>query len=175
MSDQRYFFALWPDEGVRERLSNLAHALQPGEGRRHHGEDLHMTLVFLGQIAPSQKRCMEAVADSVRGRAFTLSIDHAGYWPRPRILWASPAETPRALSQLVADLNNALSGCGHEPERRSYKPHVTLYRKAQRVVPSPLEAPIIWQVNEFVLAASATPGRSGTRYQVVRRWALETT
>ncbi|MGD8912046.1 MAG: RNA 2',3'-cyclic phosphodiesterase [Candidatus Thiodiazotropha sp.] len=173
MNGQRYFFALWPDEAVRGRLSALATATQTTEGRRHSAEDLHITLVFLGQIAPSQKRCVEDVADAVRGTSFELSIDHTGYWPRPRIFWASPGETPQALSQLVADLNNGLMGCGHEPERRSYKPHVTLYRKARRVAPAHLADPILWRVNEFVLASSANPGSSGTRYQVLRRWGLQ--
>ncbi|MBT3013701.1 MAG: RNA 2',3'-cyclic phosphodiesterase [Candidatus Thiodiazotropha sp. (ex Lucina aurantia)] len=172
MSEERYFFALWPDETVRYRLSTLAHTSEPGEGRRHNAKDLHMTLVFLGQIAPSQKRCIEDVADGIRGAPIELSIDRTGYWSRPRIFWASPGETPPALSQLVVDLNNGLTGCGHEPEERSYKPHVTLYRKARRVVPQQLAEPIVWQVNEFVLASSANPGSSGTRYQVLRRWAL---
>jgi 2'-5' RNA ligase len=174
MNSQRYFFALWPDEAVRDRLSALASGSRPPEGRRHSAEDLHITLVFLGQIAPSQKRCVEEVADAIRGIAFELSIDHTGYWPGPRIFWASPGETPQALSQLVADLNNGLTGCGHEPERRRYKPHVTLYRKARRIAPTQLAQPITWQVNEFVLASSANPGSSGTRYRVVRRWVLDT-
>jgi 2'-5' RNA ligase len=175
MSGQRYFFALWPDQVVRRRLSALAHASQLVEGRRHHSQDLHMTLVFLGQIAPEHKSCIEGAADTIRVSPFALSIDHTGYWPRPRILWASPGETPHALSQLVADLNNALTGCGHEPERRRYKPHVTLYRKAYRMGPSQLAEPIVWPVNEFVLASSANPGSSGRRYQVIRRWMLKTT
>ena len=70
MSSQRYFFALWPDEAVRDRLSALAHASQSGEGRRHSADDLHITLVFLGQIAPAQLRCVEDVADTVRGSIF---------------------------------------------------------------------------------------------------------
>jgi 2'-5' RNA ligase len=117
---------------------------------------------------------MEDVGDTVRGSAFDLSIDHTGYWSRPRIFWASPGETPQALSQLVTDLNNGLMGCGYEPERRPYKPHVTLYRKACQVVTGQLEEPIIWPVNAFVLACSASPGVSGMRYQVLRRWPLET-
>jgi 2'-5' RNA ligase len=175
MNGQRYFFALWPDEVVRDRLSTLVSTSLAAEGRRHSAEDLHITLVFLGQIAPSQQRCAEEVADAIRGKPFEMSIDHTGYWPRPRILWASPRETPQALSQLVSDLTHGLMGCGHDPERRSYKPHVTLYRKARRVEPTQLAEPIAWRVREFVLASSANPGSSGTRYQVMRRWALEAT
>jgi 2'-5' RNA ligase len=170
VSGQRYFFALWPDPEVREQLSALVHASGMGDGRRHHVDDLHMTLVFLGQITAEQRRCAEEVADRISANPFELLIDHTGYWPRPRILWASPEETPEALKQLVADLNDGLRACGHEPERRSYKPHITLYRKARRVEPVRLPEPIRWPVNEFVLACSGNQGSSGTRYQVVRRW-----
>ncbi|PUB87798.1 MAG: RNA 2',3'-cyclic phosphodiesterase [gamma proteobacterium symbiont of Ctena orbiculata] len=173
VSGRRFFFALWPDRQVREALSALAHSAEMAEGRRHHADDLHMTLVFLGQIAPSQRRCIEDVADRIRQTPFDLIIDHTGYWPRPRIFLASPHDTPQALNQLVADLNNGLQGCGFEPERRTYKPHVTLHRKAHKVVSTQLTTPITWQVNDFVLAASANPGTSGSRYQVLRRWALE--
>ncbi|MBV2095384.1 MAG: RNA 2',3'-cyclic phosphodiesterase [Candidatus Thiodiazotropha sp.] len=172
MSGRRFFFALWPDRQVREALSALAHGAELAEGRRHHADDLHMTLVFLGQIAPSQRRCIEDVADRIRSAPFDLTIDHTGYWPRPRILWASPEETPKALGQLVADLNNGLRGCGFEPERRSYKPHVTLYRKAHKAITTQLASPITWRVNEFVLAASATADSHRSRYQVLNRWRL---
>ncbi|MEW8508273.1 MAG: RNA 2',3'-cyclic phosphodiesterase [Candidatus Thiodiazotropha sp.] len=173
MSGQRLFFALWPDRQVREAFSALAQGVELAEGRRHQAEDLHLTLVFLGQTAQSQRRCIEDVASGIRLPSFELLIDHAGYWSRPRIFWASPKDTPRALSQLVADLNLALQGCGFEPEKRTYKPHVTLYRKARRVASAQLTPSITWQVSDFVLASSADPGSSGTRYQVLRRWALE--
>ncbi|MEW8028950.1 MAG: RNA 2',3'-cyclic phosphodiesterase [Candidatus Thiodiazotropha sp.] len=173
MSEQRYFFALWPDKAVRDRLSALARVSNPGEGRRHVAEDLHMTLVFLGQVAPTQRHCIEDIADDIRGVPFELSIDHTGYWSRPRIFWASPGDTPSPLAQLVADLKHGLRGCGFEPERRTYKPHVTLYRKARRAVSANLAPPIPWRVKEFVLASSANPGSSETRYQVLQRWSLE--
>jgi 2'-5' RNA ligase len=46
---RRIFFALWPDNGVRSRLEQLAAMLPPGRGRAHAAEDLHLTLAFIGQ------------------------------------------------------------------------------------------------------------------------------
>ncbi|MES9992334.1 MAG: RNA 2',3'-cyclic phosphodiesterase, partial [Candidatus Thiodiazotropha sp.] len=172
MSEPRYFFALWPNKDAQDQLSALAHSSEVSEGRRHHADDLHITLVFLGQIAASQRRCIEDVAEGIRLAPFKLTIDHTGYWSRPKIFWASPGKTPQALKQLVADLNNGLNGCGFEAERRPYKPHVTLIRKARKVVSTQLEIPITWQVNDFVLASSADVGSSGRRYQVLRRWGV---
>ena len=171
MAEGRYFFALWPDERVRRRMAKVAQAAG-AKGRVHHPEDIHLTLVFLGQVADQRQRCISEVADGIRGKAFEMRIDRTGYWPRPRIIWAGPSETPEPLSQLVFDLQNGLAGCGFEPERRRYKPHVTLYRKAARSAAGAVDPPIAWPVSEFVLAVSGGGAPDGPRYRVVRRWPL---
>jgi 2'-5' RNA ligase len=101
-----------------------------------------------------------------------MKIDGLGYWYRPRILWAGPRETPEPLSQLVFDLQNGLQACGFEPERRRFKPHVTLYRKAGRTHPRVIEPAIEWSVSEFVLAVSGGGARGAPKYRVLKRWSL---
>jgi RNA 2',3'-cyclic 3'-phosphodiesterase len=171
MADGRYFFALWPDEAVRSRLLSVAKQAA-AKGRLHHPEDIHLTLVFLGQVAAERQPCLQQVADSISGKAFELSIDHTGYWPRPKILWAGPAETPEPLSQLVSDLKHGLATCGFEPEQRRYQPHVTLYRKAMRVEVGEIDQPVPWRVSEFVLAVSSGGAPGEPRYRILRRWSL---
>ncbi|MCU7848896.1 MAG: RNA 2',3'-cyclic phosphodiesterase [Candidatus Thiodiazotropha sp. (ex Lucinoma kastoroae)] len=173
MVSQRLFFALWPSTMVRDGLSALAQVSAPGEGRRHNPDDLHMTLVFLGQVTASQFQCIEKVADNIQVDPFELTINHTGFWPRPKILWAAPDHIPVQLERLVGYLNGGLRDCGFEPEQRVYKPHVTLYRKARHVTPARLATSISWQAREFVLASSTNSGSSTTRYQVLRRWALK--
>ncbi|MEJ2693341.1 MAG: RNA 2',3'-cyclic phosphodiesterase [Candidatus Thiodiazotropha sp.] len=168
MAEGRHFFALWPSQEVRQRLAREASQVA-ARGRLHHPEDLHMTLVFLGPVAEARLRCVEEVADGILNRPFDLCIDAIGYWPRPRILWAGPREIPEPLRQLVFDLQNGLTACGFEPERRRYKPHVTLYRKAANAHPAVIEPAIEWPVGEFVLAVS---GGGAPRYRVVKRWSL---
>ena len=171
MAEGRYFFALWPDESVRRRLAALAKQAD-ARGRMHHPEDIHLTLVFLGQVADERLRCVYDVADATAGSAFEMRIDRTGYWPRPRILWAGPSETPEPLSQLVFDLQNGLAGCGFEPERRRYKPHITLFRKAERHEAGAIDPPVAWPAGEFVLAVSGGGEPGAPRYRVVRRWPL---
>ncbi len=169
MAEGRHFFAIWPDQAVSERIVREA---GKARGRLHHPADIHMTLVFLGQISDAQLRCIEAAADAIRGQPFTLSINGIGYWHRPRILWAGPSETPEPLSQLVFDLQNGLKACGFEPERRRYKPHVTLYRKASRTIPRVIEPAVEWPVRAFVLATSGGGAPGEPRYRVLKRWSL---
>jgi 2'-5' RNA ligase len=172
MAEGRHFFALWPERAVSEGLAREA-GQAAMRGRPQHPEDLHLTLVFLGQIGDAQRRCIESTADAIRGEPFTLRIDGIGYWRRPRILWAGPGETPEPLSQLVFDLQNGLKGCGFEPERRRYKPHVTLYRKVTHADPRVIEPAIEWPVRAFVLATSGGGAPGEPRYRVLRRWSLE--
>jgi 2'-5' RNA ligase len=171
MAEGRHFFALWPDQGVRERLAREARQAA-AQGRLHHQEDLHMTLVFLGPVAEARLRCVEETADRIKSRPFDLHIDTIGYWPRPRILWAGPREIPEPLSQLVFDLQNGLIACGFEPERRRYKPHITLYRKAAKAHPAVIEPAIEWSVGEFVLAVSGGGAPGEPRYRLLKRWPL---
>ncbi|MCU7811886.1 MAG: RNA 2',3'-cyclic phosphodiesterase [Candidatus Thiodiazotropha sp. (ex Notomyrtea botanica)] len=173
MSDGRYFFALWPDDEVRLQISAMSRRMT-SKGRAHHPSDLHMTLVFLGQVADSQLRCIHNAADVIRGRPFTLHLDRTGYWSRPRILWAGLERTPEPLSQLVFDLKNSLIPCGFEPERRTYKPHVTLHRKVESTDPGKIEPSIEWPVTEFVLAVSGGGAGGSPRYRVLQRWPLGT-
>lgn len=173
MSDQRLFFALWPSVEVRDQLLNCVEAGPSMKGRPHHPADLHMTLVFLGQARARQISCIRQVAEAIDGQKFSLQIDHGGYWPRPRIVWAAPATTPDPLIQLVDDLKHGLCRCGFEPEQRPYRPHVTLYRKARRHLPWDLQKPIQWVVSEFVLATSNNPDSKQSRYQIVDRWPLQ--
>lgn len=171
MVEGRYFFALWPDGGVTERLNRVIQETVL-QGRPQQPADLHMTLVFLGQVSEGQLHCIHETADAIQGGPFDLQLQGTGYWPRPRILWAGVKQPPAPLSQLVFDLQHGLRACGFEAERRRYQPHVTLYRKAVHAEPRVIEPAIDWSVREFVLAASGGGAPGEPRYRVVRRWPL---
>jgi len=169
---QRLFFALWPDHGLGNRLNRLAGELPERGGRQHHPSDLHMTLVFLGPVAPERLPCIEQVGDQIRLDPFTLYLDQVDYWQRPRILCLGASDPPAPLISLVQSLQSGLVGCGFEPEKRLYKPHVTLVRKAKRQHAFGLDSPIEWPVNEFVLAGSCS-GENPLRYQIIKHWSLQ--
>ena len=171
MAEGRYFFALWPAVEVRDQIVAMAEKAVV-RGRMHRADDLHMTLVFLGQVAESQRRCIEEIAAGISGSPFRLTIDHTGYWPRPKVLWAGTPDTPEPLSQLVFDLKNGLKNCGFEPEGRPYQPHVTLYRKAHEVETGSIAPVIEWPVSDFVLAVSSSAPAGAARYRIVHRWPL---
>ncbi len=166
------FFALWPDASVRDALAAIGRDRVPPGARTHHPADLHVTLVFLGPVEPARMDCIDEVAREISGEPFKLTLDSIGYWRRPRILWCGPSHTPAALARLVDDLQTGLAGCGFEPERRAYSPHVTLARKSPLRPAEVLPRPVSWQVNDFVLATSGG-GSHVPRYRVLKKWRLD--
>ncbi|RLJ22015.1 RNA 2',3'-cyclic phosphodiesterase [bacterium endosymbiont of Escarpia laminata] len=175
MADQRLFFGLWPDRKVRDRLARVGRQLGESGGRQHHPDDLHMTLVFLGKVTEQQLSCVKSVADAIDAEPFSLTLNRMGHWPRPRILWCGPETPPDALNGLVAELKQGLQTCGFEPERRPFKPHITLLRKMRSGESGLLlEPPIKWKAWEFVLAASGNGLDTPSRYRIIGRWPMGT-
>ena len=138
------------------------------EGRVTPAEKIHLTLAFLGPVAP--EKALQA-ARSMRGKAQGLPIEKAQYWKHNRIVWAGPHETPVLLASLVADLHAALRRAGYTLEERPYAAHVTLLRSA----PPPRELPplpgVEWPVSEFTLVRSAVSNK-GSAYEIVQRFPL---
>jgi 2'-5' RNA ligase len=168
---QRLFFALWPDEAVRARIDAMAAGLPVRAGRRVPRDNLHITLVFLGGVAESARRCAEAVADGVRARPFSLSLDQLGHWPRPRVVWVGASTMPDKLARLESALRQGVTQCGIDVDDRPFAPHMTLFRKVSRAGRMAVAEPIEWRVDHFVLVESVT-NADGAVYRVLRRWNL---
>lgn len=165
---RRLFFALWPDDAVRQRIAVLSrqvckHPVPEG--------NLHLTLRFLGRQDEEARQCFCAAAGQLQCKSFTLLLDRYGGWLRKHIQWLGASAPPQALGQLVDALNIALAACGMEVEKRPFIPHVTLSRKAKNPFTGPLPESIFWSVKDFVLAESV-PSPDGVRYVVLERWAL---
>ncbi len=169
---QRLFFALWPDEAVRQQLAGYFSLLNGCGGRLVAVENLHITLAFLGSVEEDTRRCLEQAADSIILPSFVLRLEQLAFWRRPQVVWLGAEETPQALQSLSAELKKAMFGCDLEPDERPFQAHLTLMRKAQR---PPLESsvePLVWHVDDFALVLSDTRSE-GVRYEVLRKWDLK--
>ena len=168
---QRLFFALWPDNPLRDRLLGVRGDIEGFRGRAVHHDDLHVTLVFLGKVEADEYGCVLEVAEGIRGAPFELLIDRVGYWKKPRILWCGASHRPDPLMQLFEDLRDGLAGCGFPPEKRAYAPHITLARKSAPVDGYRLDRPLRLRASEFVLVSSDNTVPS-PRYRVLKKWPL---
>lgn len=168
----RLFFACWPTAALQQQLHTLGVELRQQIGGRPTRQDnIHLTLAFIGDVPAQQLPTLQQLAAGISAAPFSLPLQQIGCWPQAGVGWLAPEQTPEALLQLVQQLSHGLQQAGFRSEKRRYRPHLTLLRKAIQGWHSTLAAPLIWQVEEFVLVAS-TLGASGPSYRIVGRWPL---
>jgi RNA 2',3'-cyclic 3'-phosphodiesterase len=169
---QRLFFALWPDAAARQALVKSSRELLGRRVKQVPAENLHITLAFAGSVTAPVRDCLEAAAGEIHAVPFELTLDHAGHWPRPRILWLGPTHTPVGLWSLVEVLNRAFESCGLQREPRPFQAHVTLARKVGRAPPLAVPVPVTWSISDFSLVESVTDS-GGASYQRLVTWKLD--
>lgn len=168
---RRLFFALWPDEVVRQRMDEARNGLPPGSGRCVPATNLHLTLVFLGDVGDDVALCARQAASRLHNQAFMLVLNKLGSWKKQQVAWLAPTLVPEALLSLVDNLQAALQQCGLVPEKRAFKAHVSVLRKLhQHIGPHALQ-PISWSIDCFCLVESL-PVAEGVHYHVVQSWQL---
>lgn len=175
----RVFFAIWPDDAAREQLQALANSLQQDFGcigRRIKAENIHLTLVFVGNVDNRGLESLYGAADGIdKGgiRSFELAIQQVGCWKHSHIAYVAPRDVPSVLEELVGLLRQAIESAGFSLEQRAYRPHITLIRDAAcRALPQSME-PVVWGVREWLLVKSEQ-AREGVVYSPVGRWRLGT-
>lgn len=108
-------------------------------------QGVHLTLVFLGEVAEAQ---LPAIGDALvpvshHHTPFTLSIEGGGFFgppKHPHVLWAGVRGNTAALEALQAEVATVLEPLGFPREKRMYTAHLTLARsKEQRGDPAFLE------------------------------------
>jgi RNA 2',3'-cyclic 3'-phosphodiesterase len=169
---RRLFFALWPDDTVRAALDAAGRALTGKRIKRVPADNLHLTLAFAGPVTATAGACLERSAAALRLSPFELTLDHAGYWLRPRILWIAPTRVPPGLWALAGALRATLAGCGIEPEARGFQAHITIARKYAQGEPGAGFATVTWPVSRFCLVQSDS-AESGAVYRPLHCWPLE--
>ena len=129
-------------------------------------EDYHVTLKFLGDLPETAQP--ELIASALLTAALTapfeVGLTGTGAFPslaRPNVIWVGVRDAP-PLTALAARLEAALAAVGHLPERRPYRPHVTVARcRPARTAgewPAPSEHLFpFWRVTRFVLMQTVPP------------------
>jgi len=175
----RLFIGLEPSQAQREALMDLEAEL---DGARWiEADDLHLTLVFLGQVSAEQAAGAHEELAAIRAAPVRLRLKGLGSFGkgrRMRALWAA-AEPAAELLSLQKKALNAVRRAGLEPERRKFVPHVTLAR---------LKAPEPRQIGRYIAANNLFPApeaeighftlfrshldESGARYEALHRYRL---
>jgi len=167
----RLFLALWPDAPVQAALGGVQQVVVPAGVRAVPVHKQHLTLAFLGPTAAGVRGRLEQALDGVRAASFELCLDTIGGWPRTQVLWIAPGRPPAALAALQAAIAGCAEACGLVLDRRPFRPHLTLARRARAPRRRHCD-PIRWQVRDFHLVQSLTDP-NGARYQTLRQWPLD--
>jgi RNA 2',3'-cyclic 3'-phosphodiesterase len=169
---QRLFFALWPSEALRERIeAGACGILSRSGGRQIPRANLHITVLFLGEVPrPRLADVMDAAAQ-VEAPSFELSFDRVESWPESRVLCLTGQAVPSALAQLADGLRFNLLARQFRLREQSLRPHVTLARDVPRRRESMPFPALRWRIEEFALVDSQ-PTRQGSQYTVIGRWPL---
>jgi 2'-5' RNA ligase len=123
---QRLFAAIELPDSVKDQLMALGAGLPGAKWRKR--DQLHLTLRFIGEVHGGVARDVDEALACVRAPNFSIAlrgIGHFGDRKRPRILWTGvdSSESVRFLNERI---ERALIRIGLEPERRKFKPHVTI-------------------------------------------------
>jgi 2'-5' RNA ligase len=163
----RLFLALWPDQAVADSLAEHARCWSlPSDCLRYAPRDWHVTLHFLGSVA-SERLPELADALDVSVDPFELVLDAPQLWPRGLAILGA-TRVPEALHDLHRRLADALAAQDLPVERRTYRPHVTLARRAGAAMPPKDPAAVAWRAQDFVLVVST--GKPDRRYEVICRY-----
>jgi len=195
-SNLRLFFAIWPDNPLKNALYRLQrdcidqHILRGGS--KIAPDNLHITLQFLGSQPVSRLHALIDIATVFARHAeispFELHLDHLGYWQKPRVLYLGVSKVPASLSRLAAGLGQQTILLPAE-KLTKFNPHLSLFRKVAglksgdqnitRFPPDCIPLSILkreihtlsWQVERFSLVQSFTYPE-GVEYKILHEWAL---
>lgn len=160
----RLFLALWPDETVRAQLTAWRDGWNWPKGatpvRTHR---LHMTLHFIGDV-PEER--IDEVGDALQApfSPFELALGRNALWPHG-VAVLEPSRTPVELTDLHRELGERLQSLALPVDARSYKPHVTLARRAGSATVAADGPAISWRVEHYALMRSHLD-----RYEVLRAY-----
>lgn len=166
---KRIFFALWPSERQRRKIETALEPYRSGlRGKWIPRENWHITLVFIGGFPEKDVPALQAATAGIRRRDVRLRFERIEYWKRPKIMCLGGDLVPNELIELVDALEKAAQQFGFVPDRRTYRPHMTVARKAGFFEPLALARALELEWSGFELVESR-PVPGGVQYTPVKQ------
>lgn len=141
----RLFIAINFDEETKQNIIAVQRRLRElGRGNFSRPENLHLTLAFLGEVAPERVPAIRSVMDQLTVPSLHLVFDQVGYFRQDGgdIWWIGP-EPNKALLALHKELYHRLIEAGFQLDNRRFSPHITLARQVE-LSKVPDESKLLW-------------------------------
>lgn len=127
----RLFIAINFTDEIKNNLCNVMENLKENtlRGRLTRQENLHLTLVFLGEIEPGKVKDIKKIIEKTTMKRFPIKLSGFGWFKRSsgNICWIG-VDKNKPLTELYKQLCDGLLKNGFKIEQREYKPHITLSR-----------------------------------------------
>ena len=169
MSNKKLFYALWPSHRQRELLRDTINpVLSAVEGQSVDRRNWHVTLVYIGEFPEERIPGLMAATELIDPGEIRLRFDTLTFWQRPKIACMHAKIVPPELEHLMSALQQALIPFGIEPEKRVYRPHITVSRKVRAFPDVRLTRPIELSFSEFALVDSIS-SRGEVQYRPLKQ------
>jgi 2'-5' RNA ligase len=129
----RAFIGIDFDKEQKNKISELQQRLKryAVRGRWKHIDNFHLTLKFLDDISLNQQAQIDNTMKELCNTAklFSLTVKDMGVFQGRdfiRVLWLGLSGDVEKLRALHKGIDKALEPLGFIPEKRSYKPHITI-------------------------------------------------
>ena len=183
----RLFIALPLPDAVRDLIADVQSRLRPHNWPVKWVDPslAHITVKFLGEtdslLVPAIEGHLNQVSSAFQ--PIPLSTTACGAFPslkKPQVLWLGVEGNVDATANLAKGVDRAMAGRGFEPERRSFRPHVTIsrVRRGEKLPPDAgslvervTSKQVALEIDRFQLVQSVL-GRSGPSYTPLAEWQL---
>ena len=143
----RLFIAINFSDEIKATIAEVRDGLRKSalRGNFTTDENLHLTLVFLGECDFRQTESVQAVMNDATFSEFTLILDKSGYFKRDSgNTWWIGLKENRSISVLQTELTKRLIQKGFVLKNHKYTPHITIGREVK--MPAGFMKPEVRQV-----------------------------
>src|ERR1035438_6636967 len=123
----RLFIGLPVPESLAKALAHFAQGIHLPKTRWVPPENIHLTLIFLGEVAEDRLPCIVHALDGLEPQGLFLRLTVLGAFPRAGVLFADVEPNPKLLT-LQSRVAARMAVCGFALDPRPYHPHITLAR-----------------------------------------------
>jgi len=160
MSNKRLFFALWPSDRQRNQLRDIISPVAKlVEGISVHRGSWHVTLAYIGEFPEDRIPELQLATSTIAVEPFRLHFNRVEFWPRTKVAVLAAVTVPPEMERLIASLNSVLADFDVRPEDRTYRPHITVVKRARTFETQRLAQAGVTEWSDFDLIESISqPG-----------------
>lgn len=130
----RLFVAIdLPDE-IRRQFFDVQNSLRSSRARISlvDQESMHITLKFIGEVSGSVLPQITEILQTIESSPFSMEVGLIGTNSQraPRVVWAE-VDDHGPCRALAKTIDSSLVSLGFEPEKRKFRPHITIARVRQ--------------------------------------------